>query len=134
MEEQRSQRGCIAGRMPAGLSPRAAMHDRLFADGAQLDDLGLHGMAGSLGIDLEHFASCLGDDLTAESIRRDADNAKALGLNATPSFLLGPRLPSGEVRVTRAFSGARPVDEFRAEFDRAAGEPKRTSLWKRLVS
>jgi hypothetical protein len=23
MEEQRSQRGCIAGRMPAGLSPRA---------------------------------------------------------------------------------------------------------------
>jgi protein-disulfide isomerase len=121
--------------LPLGIHPRAApaahaaecaavqgqfwpMHDWLFAEGAQLDDAGLRTAAGSVGIDLGEFETCLDEPKVRELVSRDAERAKALGLRGTPSFLLGSRLPDGRVHVSRAFSGALPLEDFRTELDR----------------
>jgi protein-disulfide isomerase len=111
------------------------MHDRLFAEGAQHDRTSLTSAAASVGIDIQRFESCFDGPNVAELVRRDAEKARSLGLIGTPSFLIGLRLPDGDVKVTRAFSGVLPADGFRAELERAitpAESPK--SLWRRLAA
>lgn len=84
-------------------------HDRLFAEpgGMQKEDFVRH--AAALGLDMGRFASCLGDEKVAEAIDRDLDQARALGIRSTPSFLVNGRL----------LVGAHPIENFRAVIDEA---------------
>lgn len=106
------------------------MHDRLFSRGATLDDAGLRAVAAMVGVEGRRFATCLNDPSVTAYVSRDMQEAKALGLTSTPSFLIGSRLLDGRVSVTRAFSGARPFEVFRETLDRSMS----VSLWRRLFS
>lgn len=110
------------------------MHDRLFTQGADLDDAGLRAIAESVELDMLQFDACLAQPSTRAPVSRDTAEARALGLSSTPSFLLGSRLPDGRVQVSRVLSGARPVEEFKKELDRLIAPPPPDSLWRRLFS
>lgn len=106
------------------------MHDQLFAQGAQLDDAGLRRMSAALQLDGRTFESCIDNASTTAVVTRDATEARALGLNSTPSFLLGARLSNGSIKVTRAFSGTLPIASFRAELDQAAASHGESWFWR----
>jgi len=89
-----------------------AYHDRLFAaqPAFQRDDLLAY--AGELGLDRDEFARCLDERRYATDVERDVEQAQALGITGTPTFLInGQRL-----------IGATSIDEFRSVIDRALQE------------
>jgi predicted DsbA family dithiol-disulfide isomerase len=108
------------------------MHDRLFDAGAQLNDEGLAAIAASLNFDDAAYALCLNDEASRTAVRRDTEQAKALGLSSTPAFLLGSRTGDGRVRVSKAFYGALPIDQFRTEIERVNSDG--ASWFKRMFS
>jgi len=95
------------------------MHDRLFISSAQLDAPSLQATASTLDLDPTTYAACLAEPASRAAVSRDLAQAKALGLESTPAFLLGSRLNDGRVQVSKAFYGALPIDQFRTEIERA---------------
>jgi protein-disulfide isomerase len=63
--------------------------DRLYAAKGLLDDASLQSYAAEIGLDVPRFRQCLSSDETLPQIRRDQDDAHALGVRATPTFLVG---------------------------------------------
>ena len=84
-----------------------AMHARLFADRAGLDDAGLVASARAVGLDLRAFESARTGPSTAAALERAAALATSLGANGTPTFFVNGR----------RMLGARPYDTFRALID-----------------
>lgn len=81
-------------------------HDRLFArPGTALDRSGLIKIATDLGLDAARFARDLDDPKIEERIARDEADAKALGVNGTPTFFVnGRRIPGAQPQA--AFEAA----------------------------
>jgi len=106
-------------------------HDQLFANQTALDYGSLSIYARNVGLDLKQFAACL-DGHTAASVKGDYAGGDLAGVNGTPSFVAGPLLPDGRLKVTERFSGALPLVEFQRVLDRlvaasggaASGEQK----------
>jgi predicted DsbA family dithiol-disulfide isomerase len=66
------------------------MHDLLFADQTVLGTAdGLISRAQLLGLDIVRFTECMNTNRYAENIRRSARGAERMGLEGTPTFLLG---------------------------------------------
>ena len=80
------------------------MHDALFATQGKFDQDDLDALADEIGLDLEKYRRDIADPALAAALRQDIADAKALGINGTPSFLVNGRL----------VVGARPVDELTA--------------------
>jgi protein-disulfide isomerase len=71
-------------------------HDRLFArSGTSLDRAGLLKVAADLGLDTARFGRDLDDPKIEERIARDEADAKALGVNGTPTFFVNGRRVAG---------------------------------------
>jgi protein-disulfide isomerase/rhodanese-related sulfurtransferase/uncharacterized membrane protein len=51
--------------------------------------------ATELGLDTSRFAACLDSKATAARVNRDLEDARALGLRATPTFFIGRRIVEG---------------------------------------
>jgi len=51
--------------------------------------------ATQLGLDTNRFAACLDSKATAARVNRDLEDARALGLRATPTFFIGRRIVEG---------------------------------------
>ena len=66
-----------------------------------------------LGLELTSYQRCIDNEVHAASIKTDLADAQAAGVEGTPSFILGRRLPSGIVEGTRIV-GAQPVSTFDA--------------------
>ena len=62
-----------------------------------------------LGLSREQFVDCLDGHRFADAVDSDIEQARALGVNATPTFLI-----NGKPLV-----GAHPVETFRAAIDEA---------------
>jgi len=77
------------------------MHDWLYANASVVIDSGafardrLVAMAGQVGLDPEAFERCLDDPAVAELVLDNEARARALGINATPTFVVGERLVQG---------------------------------------
>ncbi len=85
-------------------------HDRLLAhDGVTLDRAGLLKVAGELGLDVPRFTSDLEGPSTADRLARDASDARALGVQGTPTFFVNGR------RIV----GAQPQAVFEATIAKA---------------
>jgi len=93
------------------------MHDRLFAQGAELDEPELARRAAEIRLDPSQFTKCLSADSSSEIVDRDVTSASASGVMSTPTFFFGIEEPDGRVRVKSAMSGARPIGEFRTRLD-----------------
>lgn len=87
-------------------------HDRLFAAQPAFRRADLLAYAAELGLDREAFARCLDERRFAADVTRDIEEAQALGITGTPTFLINGR------RVI----GATSIQEFRSIIDRALQE------------
>lgn len=107
-----------SGAMPAAEAALCAgeqgkfweMRDLLMATSAELSSESILSDAQQIGLAAEPFQACLTAEKHKAEIERDSGDATALGLHATPSFVIGQSAKdylSGEVIV-----GAQPVAAF----------------------
>lgn len=70
------------------------MHDALFA----LDALSMENITSTakrLGLDSKTFTECLSAERSREAVRKDIQEARRLGINGTPTFLINGKLIRG---------------------------------------
>lgn len=68
-------------------------------------------LAGELKLDAGRYGRCLNDPRMAEAVARDVAYGNRLGVQATPTFIIG-RVEGGEVRDVKAVSGAMAFEAF----------------------
>ena len=71
--------------------------EKLYRDQGDLREPALKRYAAELGLDTKRFAQCLDSKTTAARVRRDFEDARALGLRATPTFFIGHRIVEGSL-------------------------------------
>jgi protein-disulfide isomerase len=82
-------------------------HDKLFANQKTLDDASLETFAKEVGLDIKRWKKDLADPKLAAIVDRDEKLALSLGAGGTPGFFVNGRF----------FSGAQPIEVFRAVID-----------------
>ncbi len=95
------------------------MHERLFASQQMLEPWSAHAQA--LGLDGKMFEACMNSGKYANAVRADMAVAQQLGINATPTFLLGVTDPGNPAKVKglALIRGAQPFGSFKMEIDKA---------------
>jgi protein-disulfide isomerase len=88
------------------------MHDLLLGVHADLSPRGIDRLARAAGLDLGRFRACLAAHKYSTDIARNLAEADRLGLDGTPSFIIG-RTANGVLTGERV-SGALPYDDFNA--------------------
>jgi protein-disulfide isomerase len=95
-------------------------HDLLFQKQQQLSLQTERALALDVGMDGTQFDKCMQHQFGSTSIARDMESARSLGLNSTPSFLIGRIQPDRTVKVSEIVLGAQQEDRFKTAFDHAA--------------
>lgn len=72
-----------------------AMHDRIYANPDALGDSDLEKYVKEIGLDADGYAGCIKSGDAAAVVESDMAAAKAAGVRATPSFLIGQSLVEG---------------------------------------
>jgi protein-disulfide isomerase len=90
------------------------MHDLLYQQ-ARLEERTLELLPWRLGL-RRPSSACLAEQ-TLLSIQRDVTEAKRLGIESTPSFLVGAAIGDGRVRIRQRISGASPLATFVAAIE-----------------
>jgi protein-disulfide isomerase/uncharacterized membrane protein len=70
-------------------------HDKLFAEGADLSDAGLLGLAASVGLDQQRFTACLRSAPPRAVVEVNLKEATELGLPGAPSVFINGRRVEG---------------------------------------
>lgn len=101
------------------------MHDIIFANqtgenvGAYTDRR-LGAFAGSIGLDMGAYNSCMNSNTFAERVTQDGIDGLNAGIQATPSFVIS-YVVNGETK-TKIIQGAQGIDAFSAEIEAALAE------------
>jgi protein-disulfide isomerase/rhodanese-related sulfurtransferase len=69
--------------------------DEIYNHQTDLTDDGLKRDAAAIGLDQSKFDQCLASGAAAERVKRDREDGKALGVNATPTFFIGRQVVAG---------------------------------------
>lgn len=93
------------------------MHDLLFTDPNNLSERGLIAYAEALKLDVAKFRVCVQSERHKTEIQKDLQDALSLGLNGTPSFLIG-RSGGSELSGT-IIVGAQPLSVFETTLEEA---------------
>ena len=88
-------------------------HDRLFAEQPAFERDELIAYAVDVGLDRAAFVRCLDERRFAAAVEADISQARALGINGTPTFLVNGR----------PLVGAHPIETFRSVIDDALKAP-----------
>jgi protein-disulfide isomerase len=88
-------------------------HDRLFAEQPAFERDDLVRYAVELGLDRAGFVRCLDDRRFTAAVEADLTQARALGINGTPTFVINGR----------TLVGAHPIETFRSVIDEALKTP-----------
>lgn len=112
----------IAGRCAAVQGKFWPMNELLFANQERLADALYPKLAATLALDVEAFKRCLQDPALTAAIQRDQQQALDLGVNATPGFLIGRRLPEG-LRIERVGTGFIDFTGLSRELDNLLAAP-----------
>lgn len=110
--------------MPASVVARCAsvqgkfwgVHRRLYDGQQQLSEEFYRTLIGEFGLDRNRFEGCRNDPATRRAINRDITEAQRLGINATPSFVLGP-IRKGAVIAQRIAKGALSFEDLQREIE-----------------
>lgn len=102
-----SQTAAVAAYAAGEQGEYLAYSQALFAggsipDGATLSDEGLEGVAAEIGLDVEKFRADRAGETVAAGVQDNIDEATALGVSSTPSFLINGR----------PLVGAQPAEVF----------------------
>jgi RNA polymerase sigma factor (sigma-70 family) len=88
-------------------------HDLVIANQEDLSRDLLVELAGQAGLDVATFTLALDDHTFASAVQRDISDGVAVGVDAIPVFFINGR----------RFTGAQPLDQFRAAIDAALAAP-----------
>jgi protein-disulfide isomerase len=94
------------------------MHDRLFANQQMLAEPQLTVHATAVGLTASAFQACLKSGKFDARIRKDMNDAVAIGITGTPGFAIGKTNGSNPIRVDAFIPGARAFAGFKTEIDR----------------
>jgi protein-disulfide isomerase len=86
-----AQRAAEASEAAAAQGKFWEMHDALYANGGRFSPDDLAALAQRLGLDVERFRAELIDGTYTARVARDADGARAVGIAATPAFVVNGR-------------------------------------------
>ena len=98
-----------AARCAGALGRYWAYHDMLFANQPHFERADLLRYAIDVGLPRETFTACLDARRFAPAVEADVEQARALGVRGTPTFVINGRLAAG----------ALPVEDFRTLIDEA---------------
>lgn len=115
----------VAGRCAGAQGKFWPMNELLFANQDRLAGTLYPKLAASLALDVDVFKRCLLDPALTIAIQRDQQQALDLGVNATPGFLIGRRVPEG-LRIERVGSGFIDFTALSAELDKMLAVPDPT--------
>ena len=101
-----------AARCAGSLGRYWAYHDALFANQPKFERDDLVRYATDVGLSREKFTACLDGHRFAAAVEADVQQARALGIRNTPTFVINGRL----------VVGALPVEDFRKLIDEALKE------------
>lgn len=89
-------------------------HDRLLLDQKALDSASLLAQAAALGMDGARFRTCTEQSTFGGRVEADIAEARKLGLEATPSFVVGysDEQDPSRIKVVKAIIGAQPLTVF----------------------
>jgi protein-disulfide isomerase/rhodanese-related sulfurtransferase len=73
--------------------------ERFYAGQSDLKEESLVRYAGEIGLDTGKFRDCLSSGAMAERVQKDADDARQLGLRATPTFIIGSQIIEGPIEA-----------------------------------
>ena len=89
------------------------MHHDLFAHQSALAPDQLAGYAKEIELDVAAFQECLSSGRHAAAIREDIKTVQSLGINSTPAYLFGRRVPkSDKVEILEVFRGLGEYKDF----------------------
>ncbi|MCR4302349.1 MAG: DsbA family protein [Sulfuricaulis sp.] len=111
--------------VPAAVAARCAaaqgrfweMHDALFTQQGRLGQNLYLGVARGLNLDEKKFSACLENRAHVREIGKDIDTARSLGINGTPSFLIGT-IEGDTLTVVRMSRGAPGYEVFVQEIEK----------------
>ncbi|MHB8621799.1 MAG: DsbA family protein [Sulfuricaulis sp.] len=119
--------------LPAALAANCAgaqgqfweMNDALYAHQRELSRTLYIELARGLNLDAKKFTDCLKSPASLSSIRQDAADAQRLGINGTPSFLLG-KIVGDTLTIEGMAQGAPSFQVFAQEIEklRQPAEPR----------
>ena len=112
----------VAGRCAAAQGKFWPMNELLFANSNLLTSALYPKLAATLALDVEAFKRCLLDPKLTTHIQRDQQQARAIGINATPGFLIGRRLPEG-IKIERVATGFVDFNTLSMELDKLLAAP-----------
>ena len=97
------------------------MRQRLFSNQNDLSLEGIRAHARALSLNMRQFDQCVGSEEYLATIQQDVDDARAVGITGTPTFVLGRVSPDG-IRGLKIV-GAEPYEVFKANIEKyLAGE------------
>ena len=97
------------------------MHDLLFQNQQALQPEQLKAHAGRLHLNETVFGACLEGGSHRARVQQNYDDGTSAGVRGTPSFFVGKTRADGTIEGV-LISGARPLNDFRQEIERALGE------------
>ena len=84
------------------------MHGILMKNQTKLQDTDLAGFAKEVGVDMDKWSTCLKDPAQEAEVKKDMEDASAVGVTGTPAFFINGVLLSGAV----------PFDQFKSIIDK----------------
>jgi protein-disulfide isomerase/rhodanese-related sulfurtransferase len=101
--------------------------EKFYQHQTDLDVAALKDYAGELGLDVARFSQCLASGKMAARVRRDAEDARALGVRATPTFFIGQKKVEGVIEPAE-FSRLVDQELTRQETSLAQSMPQPSSV------
>lgn len=95
------------------------MKDLLFRNQNRLEVEALTGYAKDISLNAENFKTCMADDVRLKAISDEASYINSLGVNGTPSFVLGKSV--GDSVEGRKIVGAQPLEVFEGAINELLG-------------
>ena len=96
------------------------IRESLFSNPASLNRETVLKYAGDLALNVETFRDCLDHEKYKAQIERDASDAASIGIDGTPTFVLGKS--SGDTVEGIRLVGARPYASFEADIKKVLAE------------
>jgi len=93
------------------------MHDRLFLNPTATDVETLAGHATAIGIDTASFRVCMDTESHANEVRETVKLGNAIGVNGTPTFLIGTIGSDDKFKTLTMIVGAKPYAAFKDAID-----------------
>lgn len=112
-----AQKAAEAGMYAHRYGKFVEMHNAMFEDQDNLTIDDLKAKAKSVGLDPDKLEKALDDETYKDTVQKDIDIAKALGISGTPTMVI-----NGEMIV-----GALPLDTIKSKIDKALADSKKDS-------